>query len=195
MKQAGDISPGGMAAIIGLDIPTLENICLEASSGDDIVQVANDYCPGQVVISGAEPALLRAMELATEAKARRVVRLAVSIAAHSPLMQHAQQGFNHTVDNTPIKTPEIPLIGNVTATPLVVSDEIRADLQAQLKSRVRWTESIQYMTANGVNTFLEIGSGKVLTGLLKRIHRPTVGLRSGLPKISLSSMEEFFDKR
>lgn len=179
MKQAGDISPGGMAAIIGLAIPTLEKICREASTAEDIVQVANDNCPGQVVISGAEPALLRAMELASDAEARRVVRLAVSIAAHSPLMLHVQEAFTLAVGQSPVMTPKIPIIGNVTATPLVSADQIRSDLQAQLTSRVRWTESIQFLISNGVTTFIEIGSGKVLTGLLKRIHRPAEGITLG----------------
>ena len=113
------------------------------------------------------------------AKARRVVRLAVSIAAHSPLMQHAQEGFNHAVDQSPIVIPAIPIIGNVTATPLIDADQIRSDLQAQLTSRVRWTESIQFLISSGVTSFFEIGSGKVLSGLLRRIHRPAEGITFG----------------
>lgn len=182
MKRAGEISPGGMAAILGLDIPVLENICIKASSPTEPVQVANDNCPGQVVISGSAPALERALFLAEQAGARHAVRLAVSIAAHSPLMAHAQNAFNQAVTEAPIIDPEIPLIGNVTATPLYQASQIRSDLQAQLNSRVRWTESIQFMLAQGVTTFFEIGNNSVLTGLLKRIDRQAQGFSLGTPE-------------
>ena len=173
MKSAGQNAPGGMAAILGLDIPTLEAICASASSGDEIVQVANDNCPGQVVISGDSRALNRAMNLAQEAKARKVVPLAVSIAAHSPLMAAAQDEFNLAVMAAPLTQPEIPIIGNVSAQPLTTAEAVRADLRAQLGSRVRWTETIHYLRAQGVDTFVELGSGAVLTGLVKRIDRDT----------------------
>jgi [acyl-carrier-protein] S-malonyltransferase len=169
MKEAGDVSPGGMAAILGLDIPTLERVCAQASAEGETVQVANDNCPGQVVISGASAALERAIMLAQEAGARRARPLAVSIAAHSPLMARAQEAFNQAVRNAPIQDAHTPLVGNVTARPLTTADEIRHDLQGQLTSRVRWTESIQEMGRRGVTHFLEIGSGSVLTGLIKRI--------------------------
>lgn len=182
MKEAGEISPGGMAAIIGLDIGDIESICSAASSAEEIVQVANDNCPGQVVISGASEALDHAMRLAKEAGARRVVRLAVSIAAHSPLMGHAQTRFNQAVDAVAFTDPSIPIIGNVTAQPLNSVGDIRSDLQAQLNSRVRWTESIQYMRAQGVTTFLELGNNSVLSGLLKRIDRKAVGLSIADPE-------------
>jgi [acyl-carrier-protein] S-malonyltransferase len=184
MKGAGEETPGGMAAIIGLDINTLENICLESSSNSDTVQVANDNCPGQVVISGSSPALERAMDLASEAGARRVVRLKVSIAAHSVLMNHAQEEFNHAVNEAPISDPVIPIIGNVSANLLKDANQIRSDLQAQLHSRVRWTETIQFMISQGVTSFYEIGSGSVLTGLLRRIDRQASGT-------SLSTPEDF----
>lgn len=182
MKEAGQRSPGGMAAVLGLDIPTLDKICAQASLGDEIVQVANDNCPGQVVISGASPALQRAMEQARAAGARKVVQLAVSIAAHSPLMQHAQADFNLAVDSAPITDPNPPIIGNVSARPLATTATIRADLQAQLNSRVRWTESIQYIINQGVDTFLELGSESILTGLLKRIDRNIRTFSLGRPQ-------------
>jgi [acyl-carrier-protein] S-malonyltransferase len=186
MKRSGEISPGGMAAILGLDIPTLERICHEASrqtaaEGREVVQVANDNCPGQVVISGSRKALELALTLAQQAGARRVIPLAVSIAAHSPLMSHAQDEFNHAVDDAPIADPGVPLVGNVAARPLLDAKQIRNDLQAQLTNRVRWTESIQYMVEHGVNMFLELGNGSVLTGLVKRIDRDAVGLPVGTP--------------
>ena len=182
MKSAGENSPGGMAAILGLDIPTIEMICTNSSTSAEIVQVANDNCPGQVVISGASDALLRAMEQAQAAGARRVVRLAVSIAAHSPLMSHAQTYFNQAVDAAPLQDPHIPLVGNVTAQPLTNAHQIRQDLQAQLNARVRWNESIQFMVKKGVNLFLELGSEAVLTGLLKRIDRQVAGISIGKPQ-------------
>ena len=179
MKQAGGINPGGMAAIMGLDIPTLDKVCAEASTPGEIVQVANDNCPGQVVISGHIPALERALELAQAAGSRRAVRLAVSIASHSPLMIQAQTGFIQAVDAAPLVDPLLPLVGNVTASPLTTAQALRLDLQNQLTHRVRWTESIQWMIAQGVTTFVEIGSGTVLTGLLKRIDREAIGINLG----------------
>lgn len=182
MKQAGEKSPGGMAAILGLDIDTLEKICSADSNGTEIVQIANDNCPGQVVISGASAALERAMQAAKDAGARRAVRLAVSIAAHSPLMVHAQDSFNQAVDSVQFTDPTIPIIGNVSALPLLEVEDIRKDLQAQLNSRVRWTESIQLMLSKGVSTFIEIGNNSVLAGLLKRIDRNARGYSIGNPE-------------
>jgi [acyl-carrier-protein] S-malonyltransferase len=181
MKSAGERSPGGMAAILGLDMPTLEAICAQASQPGDAVQVANDNCPGQVVISGTGAALERALELARQSGARRAVRLAVSIAAHSDLMLHAQAQFNQAVEAAPINHPTIPIIGNINASPLTNQEEIRADLLAQLTTRVRWTESIQWLVAQGVTTFIEMGSEAVLTGLLRRIARDAQGLALGSP--------------
>ena len=190
MKMAGEMAPGGMAAILGLDIPVLERVCADASKPGEIVQVANDNSPGQVVISGAKSALERALTGAKEAGARRAVLLAVSIAAHSPLMIPAQQGFNQAVDNLTMSHPVFPVIGNVSAAPLASIDAIRADLRAQLTSRVRWTETIQYLVAQGVTTFIEIGSGAVLTGLLKRINPEVNGMALGSP----SDFDNLFKK-
>lgn len=181
MQRAGVLTPGGMAAILGLDIPTLEGLCADASTSDEIVQVANDNCPGQVVISGAGPALERALQLARQAGARHAKPLAVSIAAHSPLMASSQAEFNQAVDAAPIQDPLVPILGNVNAAPMGSGEAIRADLQAQLTSRVRWTESVQAMVAAGITLFLELGSGSVLTGLLKRISREASGLAIGSP--------------
>jgi len=169
MKQAGEQRPGGMAAILNLDISTLERICAEASMGEEVVQVANDNCPGQVVISGAGAAVERAVEKARAAGARRVVPLAVSIAAHSPLMQSAQAEFGRAVDETPMNASFLPVVGNVSARILTSAAEVRADLRAQLTSRVRWTETIQWLAENGVTAFVEVGSGSVLLGLARRI--------------------------
>ena len=181
MKKAGQVSPGGMAAVLGSDIATLERLCAEASTPAEVVQVANDNCPGQVVISGAAPALERLIQLAPQFGVRKIRPLAVSIAAHSPLMLNAQADFSQAVEDAPIADPLIPLIGNVSASPLTTAAEIRADLRMQLTSRVRWTESILAMQQRAVKTFLELGNGSVLTGLLKRIDDQLVGLALGAP--------------
>jgi [acyl-carrier-protein] S-malonyltransferase len=181
MHAAGG-SQGGMAAILGLDLPALEAICREASTADARVEIANDNCPGQVVLSGHKDALKEAMRLAQAAGARRVVPLSVSVAAHSYLMAPAQEAFNRALADTSIRAPEVPVVGNIHARPLATADEVRADLQAQLTHRVRWTESVRYMLAQGVTTFVEIGTGNVLTGLIKRIERKTTRLACGLPE-------------
>jgi [acyl-carrier-protein] S-malonyltransferase len=179
MKRAGDLTPGGMAAILGLDIPQIEQLCLQVSTPSEIVQVANDNCPGQVVISGSNEALDRVQPLLEQAGARRVIRLAVSIAAHSPYMSTSQSDFNYAIESTLIRNPLVPIISNVSATPMSGADEIKGDLQNQLTHRVRWTESIQYMISQGVLEFIEIGNGTVLSGLVKRIDRSVVATPLG----------------
>ena len=169
MKRAGEENPGGMAAILGVDIATLEKVCVEASTADQVVQVANDNCPGQVVISGHKPALERAMAGAKAAGAKRAVALAVSIAAHSPLMDSIQHEWNAAVDACSMSDPSVPIIGNVHAKPLTSAVELRADIKAQMQSRVRWTESVETMRGMGIQTYIEAGSGDVLLGLIKRI--------------------------
>lgn len=172
MKAAGEREPGAMAAILALDIPTVKAICEQASDGDGrSVQVANDNCPGQVVISGDEVALTRAMALAEEAKARKVVKLPITIAAHSQLMASAAEAFAQAVDTTPIQAPQVPVIGNVTAQPLTTPDQIRNELKAQLTAGVAWTDSMNYLLAQGVDTFVEVGPGDTLLSFMKRIDR------------------------
>ncbi len=181
MKRAGEQNPGGMAAVLGLDIPTIDQICADASQAAEVVQVANDNCPGQTVISGSNSAMDRVIPMLEQAGAKRVIRLAVSIAAHSPLMKSAQDAFNDAVAATPIKPPFIPTIGNVSAYPLIDGEAIRDDLQKQLTHRVRWTESVRYMVSQGVKEFVEIGNGSVLNGLVKRIDRSIASSSLGAP--------------
>lgn len=190
MKLAGEVNPGGMAAIIGLEIATVEDICRQVGNAENPVQIANDNCPGQIVISGAAKPLEEAMALCLEAGARKVVRLAVSIAAHSPLMEHVQTEFNLAVNRSPIVDPQIPIVGNVSANLLLTAEDIRADLQAQLRSRVRWTESIQFILSKGVHRFLELGNNTVLAGLLKRISRQASCLSLANPG-DFSNLPEF----
>jgi [acyl-carrier-protein] S-malonyltransferase len=181
MKRAGELNPGGMAAILGVDIPALDKVCADASTADEIVQVANDNCPGQVVISGHKPALERAMAGAKAAGAKRALALAVSIAAHSPLMASIQEDWNAAVDACVMETPHIPVVGNVHARPMLTAEEFRADIKAQMQSRVRWTESVQLMKMNGIQTYVETGSGEVLLGMIKRIDPAAVRYPMGAP--------------
>jgi [acyl-carrier-protein] S-malonyltransferase len=181
MKRAGELNPGGMAAILGVDIPTLDKVCAEASTADEIVQVANDNCPGQVVISGHKPALERAIAAAKAAGAKRALPLQVSIAAHSPLMATIQEAWNTAVAGCAIEKPIIPVVGNVHAKPMLTADELRTDIKAQLQSRVRWTESVQLMKMNGIQAYVEAGSGDVLLGMIKRIDPEAVRVPLGNP--------------
>lgn len=171
MKAAGEREPGAMAAILALDMPTVKEICEQASDEHGAVQVANDNCPGQVVISGDESALTRAMTLAEEARARKVVKLPITIAAHSRLMASAAEAFGRAVDETPIQAPNVPVIGNVTANPLTTPEQIREELKAQLTAGVAWTESMNYLLAQDVDTFVEVGPGDTLLSFMKRINR------------------------
>lgn len=172
MRQAGEAQPGGMAAILGLDAAEVAAVCAAASEETGrIVQVANDNCPGQVVISGDEKALEAAMERLSAAGARKVVRLPISIAAHSPLMAPVAAEFAEAVEATPFQPPELPVVANVTAQPMTTVEAIRAELKAQLTSPVAWTESVRTMSALGVDTYHEVGPGDVLLGLVKRIDR------------------------
>lgn len=177
MKEAGDRSPGGMAAVLGLSIPQVEAACGQASATTGgYVGVANDNCPGQVVISGDEESLDLASQALEEAGARRVIRLAVSIAAHSPLMSEAAEDFRRALDDTPFRTPDIPIVINATACPIEDPQELRSALARQLTSPVRWTGSVEWMIDQGVERFIEVGPKDVLTGLLRRIDRRVTGL-------------------
>jgi [acyl-carrier-protein] S-malonyltransferase len=183
MKMAGERHPGGMAAVMTSDAALLAAVCAEASQlTGKVVQIANDNCPGQIVISGDHAALDKVFELAKGRGIKRTVKLPVSIASHSPLMQPAREVFMAAVEATPFAAPQTPVIGNVQAAPLSTPDEISAELKIQLVSPVRWTESIRYMLNLGVTTFVELGAKDVLTGLLKRIEAQAVGLAIGTPE-------------
>jgi [acyl-carrier-protein] S-malonyltransferase len=181
MKRAGEICPGGMAAILGLEIPQIEQLCLQASIDEEIVQVANDNCPGQVVISGSNAALDRVLPMLEQAGAKRVIHLTVSIAAHSPYMSTSQDDFNKSIASTMIKTSLLPIISNITAKPIQDTHDIKNDLQNQLTHRVRWTESIKFLISEGISEFIEIGSGSVLSGLIKRIDHNVIATPLGAP--------------
>lgn len=172
MKLAGTRAPGAMAAVLGLEITAVQQLCTQASEQTARpVQVANDNCPGQVVISGDAVALDTAVTLAEQAGARKVVKLPISIAAHSPLMASVAAEFAAAVDETPMHTAVYPVIGNVAARPLTTPDEIRAELKAQLTAGVAWTASMNWLLTAGVGTFAEVGPGDTLLSFIKRIDR------------------------
>jgi [acyl-carrier-protein] S-malonyltransferase len=172
MKLAGERQPGGMAAVLGLDAAPVAELCATAAAETGrYVGVANDNCPGQVVITGDETALARAMTLLGEAGARKVVRLPISIAAHSPLMGSVAAEFAAAVAAVPLAPARVPVVANVTAHPITTPDEVRAELTAQLTAPVRWTDSVRQLGALGVNAYVETGPGDVLLGLVKRIDR------------------------
>ncbi len=177
MKQSGEQQPGRMAAVLGLERDPLEQVCgVARAETNAYVGLANDNCPGQIVISGAVDALERASELAEERGARRVIRLSVSIAAHSPLMARAAASFSQELDAVPFREPHTPIVANATARPVTGPAAVRDALGRQLTSSVRWTESVEWMIAQGVESFVEVGPKNVLTGLLSRIDRSVEGL-------------------
>lgn len=172
MKRSGEQNPGGMAAVLALERGPLEQVCSAArQETGSYVGVANDNCPGQIVISGAVDALERATALAKARGAKRAIRLPVSIAAHSPLMAEAAASFKERLRATPLHEPQIPIVANATARPLTDPAAIRHALGLQLTSPVRWTESVEWMIAEGADRFVEVGPKKVLAGLLRRINR------------------------
>ncbi len=166
MHEAGLKSPGGMVAIIALDEKSVAEICSETD-----FTIANINCPGQIVISGAKENLTKATELAQAKGARRAIPLQVSGAFHTSLMEPAPSGLAEFIAKLSFNAPQVPIIANTTGEPITTAEMIRAELPRQLRNCVQWQRSIEYMINNGVNTFIEIGPGKVLTSLIKRINK------------------------
>ena len=181
MATAGDVRPGAMAAVLALDADALEAVCREATeAGEGEVVPANYNDPGQIVISGDAPAVERASALASEAGARRVVPLPVSGAFHSPLMAFARDGLKETLDALMLHVPSCPVVLNVTAEPTTDPEAIRLRLLDQLTAPVRWAQSLERMQADGTERFVEVGTGKVLSGLVKRtLGRDAVSVQAG----------------
>jgi len=170
MTLAGERSPGGMAAVLKMEDADVEQACKEAAAETSKpVQIANYNSPGQVVISGDARALERAIELLRERGGKRIVPLAVSIAAHSPLMASVVREYRAAVDATDFCLAAIPVVANISARPLLAVDEIRDELAGQFTWPVRWTASVQWMVEQGVRNFVEIGPKEVLAGLVRRI--------------------------
>jgi [acyl-carrier-protein] S-malonyltransferase len=181
MQAAVPVGIGAMAAIIGLAQAQLESICTTASRGDNACQIANDNGGGQLVISGHKDAVERAMDMCKEAGAKRALPLPVSAPFHSTLMQPAAERMAEALDAVTIKPTIVPLVSNVLADPISHPSDIKKRLIEQVTGRVRWAESVQYMHGAGVGLIWEIGSGKVLTGLARRIERDLTGLAIGKP--------------
>jgi len=168
MQKACEISPSSMAAIIGLDDRIVEETCAEIS---EIVVPANYNSPGQIVISGSNEGIDRAIEILKTRGAKRALRLQVGGAFHSPLMEPAREELEETIRNTKFNKPVCPVYQNVDAMPSVDPDRIRTNLVAQLTSPVKWTQSVENMIAAGADHFIETGPGTVLQGLIKKINK------------------------
>ncbi len=171
MQLSGEMEPGAMAAIIGLDAETVADVCTETGA-----QVANINCPGQLVVSGTREAVANAMDLSQARGAVGTVALEVSGAFHSELMRPAVEGMARAVESTSFRPPQLPVIANASAKPMTTVEEVKDELLQQLCSCVRWQPSVEYMTEAGVTTFVEVGPGIVLTKLIKRIARKAKAL-------------------
>jgi [acyl-carrier-protein] S-malonyltransferase len=183
MHEEGTVCPGGMAAVLGLDDAVLQEVCAQATEemlaasgtqasrhpGMGRVVVANYNSPGQIVISGEQQALARAMELASARGAKRVVALAVSSAFHSPVMEPASAGLARAVAEARLGDATIPLVSNISARPVIEAAALRTELARQIVSPVQWIKTVEFLAAQGVSLFVEIGPGQVLSGLVRRI--------------------------
>ncbi len=170
MQAASDAMPSGMVSILGLEQDAVEKICDEAR-GDGVLQIANLLCPGNIVVSGTNDACERAAEIAEKSGAMKVIPLAVAGAFHTEIMRPAVEKLTEALANVTLKSPKIPVISNVDAQPHDDVEEIRSLLQQQVCSQVRWEQSMRYLLDQGFDEFYEIGAGKVLRGLMKRINR------------------------
>ncbi|UTO29157.1 ACP S-malonyltransferase [Bartonella harrusi] len=178
MQTAVAVGKGSMAALIGLDEQDVEEIC-EAVSGEGICQIANDNGGGQIVISGEATAVEKAVEVASQKGAKRALLLPVSAPFHSSLMQPAADAMKKALLTVNKSFPLVPLISNVSVAPESDPERIVSLLVQQVTGRVRWRETIEWMSAHGVDTLFEVGSGKVLTGLTRRINKDIKGLTIG----------------
>jgi [acyl-carrier-protein] S-malonyltransferase len=169
MQKACEMQQSTMAAILGLDDETVENICNTISNEGDIVLAANYNCPGQVVISGSVEGVAKACEKLKEAGAKRALPLSVSGVFHSPFMQPAKEELEAAINAIDLSTPRCPVYQNVDGKPYTSPMEIKANLIAQLTAPVRWTKTIQQMIADGASEFIECGPGNVQQGLIKKI--------------------------
>jgi [acyl-carrier-protein] S-malonyltransferase len=179
MQKACEIQPSTMAAILGLDDFTVEDVCERAT---DVVVPANYNCPGQLVISGSIAGIDYACEKLLAAGAKRALKLNVGGAFHSPLMQSAKLELEHAIANTEIKTPVCPIYQNIDAKPYTDPAKIKHNLIEQLTGPVRWTQTIMHMLEDGATSFTEVGPGNVLQGLVKKVDRAAVTSSAALPQ-------------
>jgi len=170
MQEAADATPSGMVSILGMERVEVEALC-EQARGDEVLEVANLLCPGNVVVSGTNAACERAAELAMKMGAMKAVPLAVAGAFHTQIMRPADERLAQALDGVPMQEAKIPVISNVDARPHRDPEEIRQLLVRQVLSQVRWEQSMRYLLAEGFDQFYEIGPGRVLRGLLRRIDR------------------------
>ena len=181
MQAAVPVGKGAMAAIIGLEQSDVEAVC-QAVSQDGVCQIANDNGGGQLVISGEKAAVEKAAGLASEKGAKRALLLPVSAPFHSALMAPAADAMREALAEVEVKAPVVPLVANVLAAPISDPDEIRNRLVEQVTGQVRWRETVEWFGANGVDTLVEVGSGKVLSGLARRINRELASKAVGTPE-------------
>lgn len=181
MQQAVPVGTGAMAALLGMELEQAREVAAEAAQGE-VCEAANDNGGGQVVISGAVAAVERALEIAKAKGAKRALLLPVSAPFHCSMMAPAADVMRDALDGVEIEAPAVPLVANVVAEPITEPSEIRERLVEQVTGMVRWRESMQWLAANGVTTFVEVGSGKVLSGLAKRIVDGAETLTAGTPE-------------
>ncbi len=191
MQKAVPVGEGAMAALLGLDVDAALEVASEASGGGEICAAANDNAPGQVVVSGHRAAVERAIEIAKTKGAKRAMMLPVSAPFHCPLMKPAADVMAEALARVTIVSPSVPVIANVTAATVVDPDEIRRLLVEQVTAMVRWRESVHVMKDAGVDTLIELGAGKVLSGLAKRIDPELTGISVQTPQ----DIEEFLKRR
>jgi [acyl-carrier-protein] S-malonyltransferase len=181
MQQAVPVGEGAMAALLGIDLADAQRVAAEAAAGGRICAVANDNAPGQIVVSGHRAAVEHAVGLAAERGARRSIMLPVSAPFHCPLLAPAAEVMTEALDEVSIQRPLVPLIANVTATATEEPEEIKRLLVEQVTARVRWRETVEYLASNEIEEIVEIGAGRVLSGLVKRINRDMAVLSVGTP--------------
>jgi [acyl-carrier-protein] S-malonyltransferase len=180
MQLAVPVGEGAMAALIGLDLDTAREVA-EAAAEDQVCAPANDNAPGQVVLSGHRTAVERAVEIAAERGARRAIMLPVSAPFHCSLMAPAAEVMAEALAEVDMHQPSLTLIANVTAAPVVDPDSIRGFLVEQVTAMVRWRESVLRMKEEGVESLVELGTGKILSGLIRRIDRDLQVANAGTP--------------
>ena len=188
MQAATPVGTGAMAAILGLDFDKVAAVAAEAAQGE-VCDIANDNAPGQVVVSGNAAAVERACEIAKREGASRAILLTVSAPFHCRLIASAADAMREALAGVEVHAPRVPLVANVTAAPVSAPDEIRSLLVRQVTSTVRWRESVAFMAEQGVTRLVEVGTGKVLAGLTKRIDKDLIGLAIADPASMQAALE------
>ena len=180
MQKAVPVGEGAMAALLGIELEPAQDACKEAAQGE-VVAVANDNGGGQIVVSGHKAAVERTIEVAKAKGCKRGMLLPVSAPFHCPLMQPAADAMQEALEKVTLETPRVPLVANVLASEITNPSDIKQRLVEQVTGLVRWRESVQYMRSNAVDALIECGSGKVLSGLVKRIDKEMTGIALNAP--------------